>query len=81
MFLITTLVHVSGSNVCNKLGVVLRGRGPHKLLLAPDNVRIRSLMIHRLDSVQAKWRHIDSKATWFFSQGQNIGTIKRLGYT
>ena len=40
------LGHIFGSNVGNELGVMLRGKGPHKPYSAYDIVRIHSLMIY-----------------------------------
>ena len=42
----TDIGHISGSNVGNECGVMLRGKGPHKPELAFDNVLIHSLMIY-----------------------------------
>ena len=44
-FFNTDLGHIFRSNVGNKFGVKLRGRGPHKPEFAHDIVRIHSLMI------------------------------------
>ena len=45
-FFSTDLGHIFGSNVGNEFGVMLRGKGPHKLKFAYDIVRIHSLMIY-----------------------------------
>ena len=45
-FFNTDLGHIFGSNVGNELGVMLRGKGPHKPEIAYDIVRIHSLMIY-----------------------------------
>ena len=45
-FFTTDLGKIFGSNVGNELGVMLRGRRPHKPELAHDIVSIHSLMIH-----------------------------------
>ena len=45
-FFSTDLGHIFGSNVGNKLGVMLRKKGPHKPKFAYDIVRIHSLMIY-----------------------------------
>ena len=44
-FFSTDLGHFFGSNVGNKFGVLLRGKGPHKPEFAYDVVSIQSLMI------------------------------------
>ena len=44
-FLSTDLGHISGCNVGNEFGVMLRGKGPHKPEFDYDIVRIHSLMI------------------------------------
>ena len=44
-FISTKLVHVFGSDVGNKIGVILRERRPDKLEFAYETVRIHSLMI------------------------------------
>ena len=38
--------HIFGSNVGNEIGVMFRGKGPHKPEIAYDFVRIHSLMIY-----------------------------------
>ena len=45
-FFSTDLGHVFGTNVGNELGVMLRGKGPHKPEFAYDIVRIHFLMIY-----------------------------------
>ena len=45
-FLSTDLGQIFGSNVGNEVGVMLRGKGPHKPEFAYDIVRIHSLMIY-----------------------------------
>ena len=45
-FCSTDLGHIFGSIVGNKLGVMLRGKGPHKPEIAYDIARIHSLMIY-----------------------------------
>ena len=45
-FFRTDLGQISGSNVGNEFGVMLRGKGPHKPEFAYDIVRIHSLMIY-----------------------------------
>ena len=45
-FFDTDLGHIFGSNVGNEVGVMLRGKGPHKREFAYDVVRIHSLMIY-----------------------------------
>ena len=45
-FFSTDLGHIFGSNVGNELGVMLRGKVPHKPEFAYDIVRIHSLMIY-----------------------------------
>ena len=45
-FFSTDLGHIFGSIVGNELGVMLRGKGPHKTEFAYDIVRIHSLMIY-----------------------------------
>ena len=45
-FFSTDLGHIFGSNVGNELGVMLRGKGPHKPDFAYDIVRIHSLMVY-----------------------------------
>ena len=45
-FFSTDLGHIFGSIVGNELGVLLRGKGPHKPEFAYDIVRIHSLMIY-----------------------------------
>ena len=45
-FFSTDLGHISGSDVGNEFGVILRGKGPHKPEFAYDIVRIYSLMIY-----------------------------------
>ncbi len=42
----TDIGQISGSNVGNEFGLMLRGKGPHKPELAFDNVLIHSLMIY-----------------------------------
>ena len=42
----TDLRHIFGGNVRNDLGILMRGKGPHKPTFAHDNVRIHSLMIY-----------------------------------
>ena len=44
-FISTDLGHIFGSNVGNELGVMLRGKGPHKPEFAYNIVRIHSLII------------------------------------
>ena len=44
--LVLHLGHMFGSNVGNKFGVMLRGKGPHNTKLAYDIVRTQSLMIY-----------------------------------
>ena len=44
-FFISDLGHIFGSNVGNEVGVLLRGKGPHKPEVAHDIVRVHSLMI------------------------------------
>ena len=60
-FFSTDLGHFSGSNVGNELGVMSRGKGPPKLELAYDIVRIHSLMIYT-DMIEHKIVG-DTKAT------------------
>ena len=45
-FFSTDLENIFGSSVGNEFGVMLRGKGPHKLEFAYDIVRIYSLMIY-----------------------------------
>ena len=45
-FFSTDLGKISGSNVGNEFGVMLRGKGPHEPEFAYDIVRIHSLMIY-----------------------------------
>ena len=45
-FFTTDLGHIFGSNVGNDLGLMLRGKGPHKPDFAYDIVRTHSLMIY-----------------------------------
>ena len=45
-FFSTDLGHIFGSNVGDKFGVMLRGKGPQKPKLAYDIVRIHSFMIY-----------------------------------
>ena len=45
-FFSTDLGHIFGSNVGNEVGVMLRGKRPHKPEFAYDIVRIHSLMIY-----------------------------------
>ena len=45
-FFSTDLGHIFGSNVGNEIGVMLRGKGPHKPKSAYDIVRIHSLLIY-----------------------------------
>ena len=45
-FFSTDLGHIFGNNVGNEVGVMLRGKGPHKPEFAYDIVRIHSLMIY-----------------------------------
>ena len=45
-FLSTDPGYIFGSNVGNKIGVMLRGKGPHKPKFDYDLVRIHSLMIY-----------------------------------
>ena len=45
-FFSTDLGHIFGRNVGNEIGVMLRGKGPHKPEFAYDIVRIHSLMIY-----------------------------------
>ena len=45
-FLSRDLGHIVGSNVCNEIGVKLRGKGPHKPNFAADIVNIHSLMLY-----------------------------------
>ena len=45
-FFSTDLENIFGSNVGNKFGVMLRGKGHHKLELAYDIALIQSLMIY-----------------------------------
>ena len=46
-FFSTDLRHIFGSIVGNEVGVILRGKGPHKPEFAYDILRIHSLMIYR----------------------------------
>ena len=46
-FFSADLRHNFGSNVGNEFGVMLRRRGPHKLEVAYDIVRLQSLVIYR----------------------------------
>ena len=45
-FFSTDLGRIFGSNVGNEVGVMLRGKGPHKPKIAYDILRIHSLMIY-----------------------------------
>ena len=45
-FLNTDLVNIFGSNVGNEFGVMLRGKGPHKLEFVYECVHRHSLMIY-----------------------------------
>ena len=45
-FFRTDLEHIFGSNVGHEFGVMLRGKGPHKLEFVYDTVCIHSLMIY-----------------------------------
>ena len=42
----TDLTHIFGGDVRNDLGILMRGKGPHKPTFAYDIVRIHSLMIY-----------------------------------
>ena len=45
-FCSTDLVHIFGNNVRNRLGVLMKGKGPHEPQFPSDIVRIHSLMIY-----------------------------------
>ena len=40
------LGHIFGGDVCNDMGILMRGKGPHTPMFAYDIVRIHSLMIY-----------------------------------